>query len=108
VETTPGFDGTGRSSAPITLRLHLVASDKGIDVLQGGSARVLLPGDDPITPTAATAKDVWVVGGTVAPPLLRRRDPLPQVDLIASVPTRAAEALFWAGRAMERAELLAG
>jgi uncharacterized alpha-E superfamily protein len=38
---------------------------------------------------------------------LRRRDPLPQVDLIASVPTRAAEALFWAGRAMERAEILA-
>jgi uncharacterized alpha-E superfamily protein len=32
---------------------------------------------------------------------------LPQVDLIASVPTRAAEALFWAGRAMERAELIA-
>jgi uncharacterized circularly permuted ATP-grasp superfamily protein len=91
----------------ITLRLHLVASDKGIDVLQGGSARVLLAGDDPIKPTAATAKDVWVIGGTVAPPLLRRRKPLPQVDLIASVPTRAAEALFWAGRAMERAEILA-
>jgi hypothetical protein len=74
---------------------------------QGGSARVSLPGDDPIRPTAATAKDVWIVGGTVAPPLLRRRDPLPQVDLIASVPTRAAEALYWAGRAMERAEILA-
>ena len=58
-------------------------------------------------PTLATAKDVWVVGGTVAPPEIRRREPLPQVDLIASVPTRAAEALFWAGRAMERAELIA-
>ena len=67
----------------------------------------MLQGDDPIRPTAATAKDVWVVGGTVAPPMLRRRNPLPQVDLIESVPTRAAEALFWAGRAMERAEILA-
>jgi uncharacterized circularly permuted ATP-grasp superfamily protein/uncharacterized alpha-E superfamily protein len=103
----PCFDGGGAVDRPITLRLHLVASDKGVDVLQGGSARVGLPGDDPIRPTAATAKDVWVIGGTVAPPLLRRRDPLPQVDLIASVPTRAAEALFWAGRAMERAEILA-
>ena len=103
----PSFDATGRVERAITLRLHLVASDKGIDVLQGGSARVMMPGDDPIRPTAATAKDVWVVGGTVAPPLLRRRKPLPQVDLIASVPTRAAEALFWAGRAMERAEILA-
>jgi uncharacterized circularly permuted ATP-grasp superfamily protein/uncharacterized alpha-E superfamily protein len=105
--TWPSYDGIDLVQRAVTLRLHLVASDKGIDVLQGGSARVLLPGDDPIRPTAATAKDVWVVGGTVAPPLLRRRDPLPQVDLIASVPTRAAEALFWAGRAMERAEILA-
>ena len=103
----PSYDGSGLVDRAITLRLHLVASDKGIDVLQGGSARVLLSGDDPIRPTAATAKDVWVIGGTVAPPALRRREPLPQVDLIASVPTRAAEALFWAGRAMERAEILA-
>ena len=105
--TWPSYDGVGPTERPITLRLHLVASDKGIDVLQGGSARVMLQGDDPIRPTAATAKDVWVVGGTVAPPMLRRRNPLPQVDLIESVPTRAAEALFWAGRAMERAEILA-
>jgi uncharacterized circularly permuted ATP-grasp superfamily protein/uncharacterized alpha-E superfamily protein len=105
--TYPSFDGHGLVDRAVTLRLHLVASDKGIDVLQGGSARVLDAGDDPMRPTLATAKDVWVVGGTVAPPEIRRREPLPQVDLIASVPTRAAEALFWAGRAMERAELIA-
>ncbi|MGB0112982.1 MAG: circularly permuted type 2 ATP-grasp protein [Ilumatobacteraceae bacterium] len=105
--TYPSFDGSRHVQRAVTLRLHLVASDLGIDVLQGGSARVLNEGDDPTTPTAASAKDVWVVGGTVAPPVVRRRQPLPQVDLIASVPTRAAEALFWAGRAMERAELIA-
>lgn len=105
--TYPSFDGTDHVQRAVTLRLHLVASDMGIDVLQGGSARVLHDGDDPSAPTAATAKDVWVIGGTVAPPAVRRREPLPQVDLIASVPTRAAEALFWAGRAMERAELVA-
>jgi uncharacterized circularly permuted ATP-grasp superfamily protein/uncharacterized alpha-E superfamily protein len=105
--TCPGFDGSRLVERPVTLRLHLVASDKGIDVLQGGNANVLAPGDDPAMPTAATTKDVWVVGGTVAPPRLRRRAPLPQVDLISSVPTRAAEALFWAGRSMERAETIA-
>ena len=105
--TYPSYDGNELVERAVTLRLHLVASDKGVDVLQGGSARVLAPGDDPMSPTLATAKDVWVVGGTVAPPAVRRRDPLPQVDLIASVPTRAAEALYWAGRAMERAELVA-
>lgn len=106
-KTSPSFDGVERVERAVTLRLHLVASDKGIDVLQGGSARVLGDGDDPMAPTLATAKDVWIVGGTVAPPAVRRREPLPQVDLVASVPTRAAEALFWAGRAMERAELIA-
>jgi len=105
--TYPSFDGNNHVQRSVTLRLHLVASDKGIDGLQGGSARVMRDGDDPGAPTAATAKDVWVIGGTVAPPSVRRREPLPQVDLIASVPTRAAEALFWAGRAMERAELVA-
>jgi uncharacterized circularly permuted ATP-grasp superfamily protein/uncharacterized alpha-E superfamily protein len=105
--TYPSFDGASPTERAVTLRLHLVASDKGIDVLQGGSARVLAEGDDPMATTLASAKDVWVVGGTVAPPEIRRRDPLPQVDLIASVPTRAADALFWAGRAMERAELIA-
>ncbi len=105
--TYPSFDGASPTERAVTLRLHLVASDRGIDVLQGGSARVLADGDDPMATTLATAKDVWVVGGTVAPPEIRRRDPLPQVDLIASVPTRAADALFWAGRAMERAELIA-
>ncbi len=105
--TSPSFDGVERVERAVTLRLHLVASDKGVDVLQGGSARVLADGDDPMAPTLATAKDVWIVGGTVAPPAVRRRESLPQVDLVASVPTRAAEALFWAGRAMERAELIA-
>jgi uncharacterized circularly permuted ATP-grasp superfamily protein/uncharacterized alpha-E superfamily protein len=105
--TCPGFDGNDLVERPVTLRLHLVASDKGVDVLQGGNANILAPGDDPAMPTAATTKDVWVVGGTVAPPELRRRDPLPRVDLISSVPTRAAEALFWAGRAMERSETIA-
>ncbi len=105
--TYPGFDGSTDVMRAVTLRVHLVASDMGVDVLQGGSARVLGDGDDPLLSTIATAKDVWVVGGTIAPPAVRRREPLPQVDLIASVPTRAAEALFWAGRAMERAELVA-
>ncbi len=103
----PSFIGGASTQRRVTLRLHLVAGDKGIDVLQGGSARVLADGDDPTSPTAATAKDVWVIGGRIAPPVVRRREPLPQVDLIASVPTRAAEALFWAGRSMERAELVA-
>ncbi len=106
-ELAPCLVGQEIVHRAVVLRLQLVASDRKIEVMQGASARVLSPGDDPNVPTAATAKDVWVIGGTVAPPVVARREPLPQVDLIASVPTRAAEALFWAGRALERAELVA-
>jgi len=105
-ETAPCLVGGEIVHRLVVVRLQLVATDRRIEVMQGASARVLAPGDDPELSTAATAKDVWVVGGTVAPPSVSRRRPLPQVDLIASVPTRAAESLFWAGRALERAELL--
>lgn len=102
----PCVVGTAVEARTIVVRLQLVATERRVEVMQGASARVLVDGDDPLIPTSATAKDVWVVGGSVAPPTLSRRMPLPQVDLIASVPTRAAEALYWAGRALERAELL--
>ncbi len=105
--TTPCLVGSTVMERRVVVRLQLVASERGIEVMQGASARVLEVGDDPTLPTSASAKDVWVIGGTVSPPTLPRRQPLPQVDLIASVPTRAAEALFWAGRALERAELIA-
>jgi uncharacterized circularly permuted ATP-grasp superfamily protein/uncharacterized alpha-E superfamily protein len=103
----PCFIDNQITQRQVVVRVQLVASDRGIDVMQGASGRVLMRGDDPVAPTAATAKDVWVIGGSVSPPSMVRRRPLPQVDLIASVPTRAAEALFWAGRAFERAELIA-
>ncbi len=107
IRTCPCYDGEAVVERPVVLRLHAVADDDGVDVLAGGVARVLAPGDDPVTPTAATAKDIWVLGRSRAPHVVSRRQPLPQVDLIASVPTRAAEALFWAGRAVERSEAIA-
>jgi len=73
-------------------------------VLPGGSGRVLAPGDDPRMPTACTAKDVWVLGQTLAPTVGHR---LPQVDFGRSVPTRAADALYWTNRSAERAEAMA-
>ena len=102
----PTYDGTSVAHRAVILRMHLVASNQGVDVMPGANARVLGLGDDPLAPTTARAKDVWVLGSTDTV-RIRRRRPLAQVDLIASVPTRAAEALFWAGRALERTELVA-
>src|SRR5690606_12755349 len=72
-------------------------------VLPGGCGRVLAPGDDPTSPTACTAKDVWVLGHTTALVIGPR---LPQVDFGRSVPTRAADALYWMNRSAERAEAM--
>jgi uncharacterized alpha-E superfamily protein len=68
---------------------------------------VLTPGDAPHRPTARLVKDVWVVGLGRRAVEVGHRPPIPQVDFAGSIPTRAAEALFWMGRAAERAEVAA-
>ena len=82
-----------------------MAGPDGITVMAGGNGRVLADGDDPRRPTARLAKDVWVLGADRAVP--HAVAPLPQVDLVSSVPTRAADAMFWLGRAAQRAEAVA-
>lgn len=93
----------GLALAPVVLRLFAVDDGEQISVLPGGTGRVLARGDDPRLPTPCIAKDVWVLGRTVAPVVGAR---LPQVDFGRSVPTRAADALYWTNRAAERAEAM--
>ena len=101
----PAFRAGELGEAGVVVRLHAVAGADGVTVVPGGNGRVLAPGDDPRRPSARTVKDVWVLDASLSlPPVVT---PLPQVDLAASVPTRAADALFWMGRAAERAEAIA-
>ena len=90
-------------AAPVVLRMFAVNDGERVSVLPGATGRVLARGDDPRVPTACVAKDVWVLGQTVAPVVGTR---LPQVDFGRSVPTRAADALYWTNRAAERAEAM--
>ncbi len=90
---------------PLVVRLHAVATSDGITVLPCANGRVLDPLDDPRIPTPCIAKDVWVMTTAMVPVVTAPA--APQVDLIASVPTRAAESLYWLGRAAERAEVIA-
>jgi len=90
--------------ASVVLRMFAVDDGTNVAVLPGGTGRVLAPGDDPRYPTACVAKDVWVLGRTVAPIVGPR---LPQVDFGRSLPTRAADALYWTNRSAERAEAMA-
>ncbi len=103
VPTAPQAGGP-LGEAPVVLRLFAVDDGTNVAVLPGGTGRVLAPGDDPRSPTACVAKDVWVLGRTVAPIVGPR---LPQVDFGRSLPTRAADALYWTNRSAERAEAMA-
>ena len=104
--TSPVFTGSGPSALEprrIVLRLQVVHGPDGHSVMLGGAGRVLAPGDAPELPTAHLAKDVWVVGVTAPRPIAVTAPP--QVDFGPSVPKRAADALYWLGRAAERAEV---
>lgn len=105
VPLAPGSISPDLDRASSVVRLFAVHDGERVHVLPGGTGRVLAPGDHPAEPTACTAKDVWVLGWTPAPVVEPPR--LPQVDFGRSVPTRAADALYWTNRAAERAEAMA-
>lgn len=105
--SSPVFLGDGAepfTPRPVVLRLQLTRVGDDIVVMPGGAGRVLAPGDHPARPTAHVVKDVWVVGAgaRVRPPSVGAP---PQVDFGGSVPKRVADALYWLGRAAERAEV---
>lgn len=102
--TTPLYDGSRTRAGEVVLRMFAVHDGRTGSVMPGGSGRVLATGDSPSLPTACVAKDVWVVGTTLTPFIAAA---LPQVDFARSVPTRAADALYWMNRACERAEAMA-
>ncbi len=105
VPLVPGSVSPGLDSAACVIRLFAVHDGEQVRVLPGGTGRVSAPGDHPELPTACTAKDVWVLGYTAPVAVIGAR--LPQVDFARSVPTCAADALYWTNRAAERAESMA-
>ncbi len=107
--TTPIVGTTGPSFAAgqVVLRLHAVAGPDGIMVMPGATARLQHPPDGAAPDGITTLKDVWVIGAQVSRRISVRVAAVPQVDLFTSLPKRAADSLFWLGRAAERAEFAA-
>jgi uncharacterized circularly permuted ATP-grasp superfamily protein/uncharacterized alpha-E superfamily protein len=113
--TTPVLaDGRLRPGVA-SIRLFAALRGDAVSVMPGGVGRVLTPSVPVVTQASAIGKDVWVRAdprpddaddagvAVVAAAMIR----LPQVDLGASVPTRAAEAMYWMGRNAERADTVA-
>lgn len=74
---------------------------------EGGDAIVLPGGHATLSADESVAVDVWVGGGgSTSPAPTLRPAGLGQVDLAASLPSQAGEALLWFGRYLERSEHL--
>ncbi len=106
--TAPRLVDGGLRPGPLVLRTQVALAPDGPVALPGGHARLL----DGRTPFAwrhtGTGKDVWVLDPESRDRRRRAAAPaIPQIDLRRSLPTRAAEAMYWTGRMAERAEMAA-
>ncbi len=108
--TAPVLTGQGVHPGTVVLRVLAVSGRNGITVMPGGLARVMDPSTPIVSQTTGFTKDVWVLNDRLDRPLpitTRPARSMPQVDLRESLPTRAAEAMYWVGRNAERSEAMA-
>ncbi len=100
--TVPAWTSGALRSEPVTLRLFLARTPEGWQAMPGGYARLGgVSAEDP-----GAVADIWAVSDEPVPidtmtarPSDTYRRPLP-----GTLPSRAADNLFWLGRYVERAE----
>ena len=108
LSTTPALvDGT-LTPRPMSLRVFLARSGDGWQVMPGGFARIGPTGESAALAMqhGGSAADVWVVSErpvALDTMLLSPSEPFVR-QLPGTLPSRAAENLFWLGRYVERAE----
>jgi uncharacterized alpha-E superfamily protein len=93
---------------PVALRTQVLLGADGPVVLPGGHGRVLAGLEAGLVDgPSGVAKDVWVLDPERRTRVQVAVPAIPQVDMRRSLPTRAAEAMYWTGRHAERAETAA-
>ncbi|MCA8929953.1 MAG: circularly permuted type 2 ATP-grasp protein [Alphaproteobacteria bacterium] len=108
LSTTPAYIDGQLVPRPMSLRLYLCRTADGWKMMPGGYARIGRTQDVMATSMkrGGSVADVWVVSDgpvpadTMAPPATGRY-PRPR---IGTLPSRAADNLYWLGRYVERAE----
>ncbi|WP_454915888.1 circularly permuted type 2 ATP-grasp protein [Xanthobacter sediminis] len=108
LSTTPVWTGDRLTPRPFMLRVFLAATDKGWVVMPGGFCRISS------TPDARAislqrgdrSADVWVLADQVVADasLLPNPEDVKVRRSSGTLPSRAADNLFWLGRYVERAE----
>ncbi|MDO1581954.1 circularly permuted type 2 ATP-grasp protein [Rhizobium oryzicola] len=107
LSTTPAYVNGKLIPRPMSLRVFAARTEKGWQIMPGGFARIG-SGDDVAAiamQAGGTAADVWIVSDKP----VERQTLLPPEETFSrnmpgSLPSRAADNLFWLGRYIERAE----
>ncbi|RDJ08842.1 circularly permuted type 2 ATP-grasp protein [Rhizobium grahamii] len=107
LSTTPAWIGGKLTPRPMSLRVFAARTANGWQIMPGGFARI--GGSDDVSAIAmqsgGAAADVWIVSDKP----VERHTLLPAEgsftrNMPGSLPSRAADNLFWLGRYIERAE----
>ncbi len=108
LSTTPAFVDGRLVPRPMSLRVFLVRTPRGWQVMPGGFARIGRSVDATAIAMqrGGEAADVWVVSdSTVEPVSMLPAETAPYARLKpGALPSRAGDNLFWLGRYVERAE----
>ncbi len=95
-------------SRSVAMRAFVAGGDHQYSAMPGGLARVSPTEEDPVVSmqSGGGSKDVWVLanGGDAAVSVESTREVRPLVRGSNTVPSRAADNLFWLGRYAERLE----
>lgn len=107
--TTPSYGAKGLEPTPFAVRIFAAAGPDGFMVMPGGLAMTVNPGaSTALTSPEGASRDVWVVSDAPQPPfksLWRPSNETLHMDHAArSLPSRAADNLFWLGRYIESAD----
>ncbi len=108
LSTTPFWEEGRLAPRPFTLRVFAAMTPDGWRVMPGGFCRI---SDKPDARAFSMGEgvrsaDVWVLGDKPAEmvTLLPRNEAIKVRRLMGTLPSRAADNLFWLGRYLERAE----
>ena len=109
--TTPGWHRDAFRPVPFITRVYLAWHDGDYVAMPGGLTRCNPDGQDMIVSLqrGSVSKDTWVLhdGPAAAAPALLSAHPTEALRHPEATPSRAANNLFWLGRYLERAGVLA-
>ncbi|MFN0263999.1 circularly permuted type 2 ATP-grasp protein [Tepidamorphus sp. 3E244] len=108
LSTTPAFGENGLEPRPMSLRVFLARTPDGWSVMPGGFARIASGSGQPALAMqeGSSTADVWVVSRSPVQPetMLSLHTSGAVTPSPGTLPSRAAENLYWLGRYVERCE----